>query len=55
MAYKNVPNIIIENARIIFETSEAKSLNTIGLETGTSVSSSKIRNRRRNSPMMDGM
>lgn len=37
MAYKNVPNIIIENAHIIFGISEEKSLSITELEARTSV------------------
>lgn len=38
-----------------FVISEEKNQSIIARETGTSVSSSKIRSRQRNFPMMDGM
>lgn len=48
MAYKNVDNIIIENARIISEISKERNRSTIVPEAAISVSSSKTLIWRRN-------
>ena len=49
MAYKNVPNIVIENARIIFGISEEKNLSIIGLVIEIFVLLLTIQNRLKSS------
>lgn len=48
MAYKNVDNIIIENAHIISEISKERNRSTTVPEAATSASSSKTQIWRRN-------